>query len=196
MDDHYDEKQQQVAPDPGPQPRTSTPLTAAALVRAVLIVLGALVALLVALVAGKLSLQFADKLKPPHLALYQNKTWDQVTNRSAVVRPLISGDDRFDIIATIWLRGNASQQTTYRAERYPDGDPEEVEDVNENHMHREIPMSNLQFKMYSDEGLRPTRVQDDVFEDVLYSGIIIPNATLSEKGLVAEVSLEFPVGVL
>ncbi|KAJ7211514.1 hypothetical protein C8J57DRAFT_1605827 [Mycena rebaudengoi] len=36
---------------------------------------------------------------------------------------------------------------------------------------------------------------DDIFEVALYSGVIIQNATLSDKGLTTEVPLEFPLGV-
>jgi hypothetical protein len=50
--------------------------------------------------------------------------------------------------------------------------------------------------VWSDEGVRPTKAQDDIFEVALYSGVIIQNATLSDKGLTVEVPLEFPLGVL
>ncbi|KAF7332880.1 hypothetical protein MVEN_02393300 [Mycena venus] len=194
-------EKQQVAPDPGPQGRKPKPVSSLGLLRAVLVVIGASVVLLAAWFAGKIGLQFVDKLKPPHLALYQNQTWDQVTNRSAVVRPLVSGDDKFDIIATVWLRGNASQQAAYQEDRYPDAASEVVEDTKDTHIHREIPMRNLhmsnigKLSMWSDEGVRPTKAQDDIFEVALYSGVIIQNATLSDKGLTAEVPLEFPLGV-
>ncbi|KAJ7444811.1 hypothetical protein B0H11DRAFT_2088555, partial [Mycena galericulata] len=152
---------------------------------AVLVVFGASGVLLVVWIAGKIGLQFVDKLKPPHLALYQNETWDQVTNRSAVVRPLVSGDDRFDIIATVWLRGNASQQAAYQGDRYPDAASE-----------LQLHVPNIgKLSVWSDEGVRPTKAQDDIFEVALYSGVIIQNATLSDKSLTAEVPLEFPLGV-
>jgi hypothetical protein len=109
----------------------------------VLVVFGALGVLLAVWIAGKIGLQFVDKLKPPHLALYQDETWDQVTNRSAVVRPLVSGDDRFNIIATVWLHGNASQQAAYQGGRYPDAASELVEDSKDTHFHKEICMPNL-----------------------------------------------------
>jgi hypothetical protein len=190
-------EKQQMAPDPGPQQRKATPVSSLGLLRAVLIVLGASGVLLALGIAGKIGLQFVDKMKPPHLALYQNGTWDQVTNHSAVVRPLGSGDDKFDIIATVWLRGNASQQAAYQAHRHPDAANELVEDSKDTHFHREMRLPNMgTMSMWIDEGVRPTKAQDDIFEVALYSGVIIHNATLSDKGLTAEVPLEFPLGVL
>ncbi|KAJ7688550.1 hypothetical protein B0H17DRAFT_1135523 [Mycena rosella] len=181
-------EKQQLAPDPGPQRRKSKPVSPLGFLHAVLVVFGASGVLLVMWIAGKIGLQFVDKFKPPHLALYQNETWDQVTNRSTVVRPLVSADDRFDIIATVWLRGNASQQAAYQADRYPDTASELVEDSKDTHFHREIRMTNMgQLSVWSDEGVRPTKAQDDIFEVALYSGVIFQNATLSDKGLTAEV---------
>ncbi|KAJ7703383.1 hypothetical protein B0H14DRAFT_3029584 [Mycena olivaceomarginata] len=191
-------EKQQLAPDPGPQRQKSKPVSSLGLLRAVLVVFGASGVLLAVWIAGKIGLQFVDKLKPPHLALYQNETWDQVTNRSTVVRPLVSGGDRFDIIATVWLRGNASQQAAYQADRYPDAASELVDDSKDTHFHREVrlPKSNIgQLSMWFDEGVRPTKAQDDIFEVALYSGVIIQNATLSDKGLTAAVPLEFPLGI-
>ncbi|KAJ7486305.1 hypothetical protein B0H11DRAFT_2192319 [Mycena galericulata] len=189
-------EKQQLAPDPGPQRRKSKPVSSLGWLRAVLVVFGASGVLLVVWIAGKIGLQFVDKLKPPHLALYQNETWDQVTNRSAVVRPLVSGDDRFDIIATVWLRGNASQQAAYQGDRYPDAASELVEDSKDTHFHRQLHVPNIgKLSVWSDEGVRPTKAQDDIFEVALYSGVIIQNATLSDKSLTAEVPLEFPLGV-
>ncbi|KAJ6559666.1 hypothetical protein B0H19DRAFT_1069408 [Mycena capillaripes] len=230
-------EKQQLAPDPGPQRRKSKPVNPLGWLHAVLVVFGASGVLLAAWIAGKIGLQFVDKLKPPHLALYQNETWDQVTNRSGVVRPLVSGDDRFDIIATVWLHGNssissrrridyyfkssnpndtvkadkielsgstevqtvvkvhkvywqaknASQQATYQGDRYPDAASELVEDSKDTHFHMEIRMPNMgTLSVWSDEGVRPTKAQDDIFEVALYSGVIIQNATLSDKGLTAE----------
>ncbi|KAJ7249694.1 hypothetical protein C8J57DRAFT_1521716 [Mycena rebaudengoi] len=189
-------EKQQLAPDPGRQRRKSKPVSFSGFLCAVLAVFGALGALLVVWVAGKIGLQFVDKLKLPHQALYQNETWDQVTNRSAVVRPLISGDEKFDIIATVWLRGNSSQQVAYQQDRYPDAANELVEDSKDTHIHRQIHMPNMgDLTVWSDEGVRPTKAQDDIFEIALYSGVIIQNATLSDKGLTVEVPLEFPLGV-
>ncbi|KAJ7925525.1 hypothetical protein B0H13DRAFT_2569307 [Mycena leptocephala] len=189
-------EKQQLAPDPGPQQRKSKPVSPLGWLRAVLVVFGASGVLLAVWIAVKIGLQFVDKLKPPHLALYQNETWDQVTNRNTVVRPLVSGDDKFDIIATVWLRGNASQQAAYQEDRYPDAASELVEDSKDTHFHREIRMPNMgQLSVWSDEGVRPTKAQDDIFEVALYSGVIFQNATLSDKGLTAEVPLEFPLGV-
>ncbi|KAJ7191505.1 hypothetical protein GGX14DRAFT_481434 [Mycena pura] len=188
--------EKQLAPDPGPQRRKPKPVSSLGWLRAVLVVFGASGILLAVWVAVKIGLQFMDKLKPPHLALYQNQTWDQVTNRSAVVRPLVSGDDRFDIIATVWLRGNASQQAAYQADRYPNAASELVEDSKDTHIHRKIHISNIgQLSVWSDEGVRPTRAQDDIFETALYSGVIFQDAILSDKGLTAEIPLEFPLGV-
>jgi hypothetical protein len=190
-------EKQQLAPDPGPERRKSKPISSLGWLQAVLVVVGASVVLLVLWSAGKIGLQFVDKLQPPHLALYQNETWDQVTNRSAVVRPLVSGDNRFDIIATVWLRGNASQQAAYQEERYPDAANELVEDTKDTHFHKQLRISNIgTLSVWSDEGVRPTKAQDDIFEVALYSGVIFQNATLSDKGLTAEVPLEFPLGVL
>ncbi|KAJ7793352.1 hypothetical protein B0H14DRAFT_2927168 [Mycena olivaceomarginata] len=189
-------EKQQLALDPGPERRKSKPVSSLGWLRAVLVVVGASVVLLVLWSAGKIGLQFVDKLQPPHLALYQNETWDQVTNRSAVVRPLVSGDDRFDIIATVWLRGNASQQAAYQEEWYPDAANELVEDTKDTHFHKQLRISNIgTLSVWSDEGVRPTKAQDDIFEVALYSGVIFQNATLSDKGLTAEVPLEFPLGV-
>ena len=101
------------------------------------------------------------------------------------MRPLVSGHDRFDIIATVWLRGNASQQAAYRANRYPDAASELVEDLNDTYF---LPG----FAVDVDRA----RIQDDIFEVALYSGVIIQNATLSDKSLTVEVPLEFPLGVL
>ncbi|KAJ6559589.1 hypothetical protein B0H19DRAFT_1375717 [Mycena capillaripes] len=189
-------EKQQLAPDPGPQRPKSKPVNPLGWLYAVLVVFGASGVLLAVGIAGKIGLQFVDKLKPPHLALYQNETWDQVTNRSGVVRPLVSGDDRFDIIATVWLRGDASQQAAYQLDRYPDAASELVEDSKDTHFHRHIRMPNMgTLSVWSDEGVRPTKAQDDIFEVALYSGVIIQNAILSDKGLTAEVPLEFPLGV-
>ncbi|KAJ7219638.1 hypothetical protein C8J57DRAFT_257919 [Mycena rebaudengoi] len=190
MENQWKEKQQ-LAPDPERQRRKSKPVSSWGWLRAVLVVFGPLGALLAVWVAGKIGLELVDKLKPPHLALYQNETWDKVTNRSAVVRPLISGDDRFDIIATVWLRENASQQAAYQRDRYPDAATELVEDSKDTHFHMEIG----DLTMWFDEGVGSTKAQDDIFEVALYSGVIIENATLSDKGLTAEVPLEFPLGV-
>ncbi|KAF7342665.1 hypothetical protein MSAN_02024000 [Mycena sanguinolenta] len=189
-------EKQQLAPDPGPQPRKPKPVSSLGCLSAMLIVFGASGVLLVAWIAGKMGLQFVDKLKPPHVALYQNETWAQVTNHSAVVRPLVSGDDRFDIIATVWLRGNASQQAAYQEDRYPDAASELVEDSKDTHIHRQMRIPNSgELSVWLDEGVRPTKAQDDIFEVALYSGIIFQNATLSDKGLTAEVPLEFPLEV-
>ncbi|KAJ7193601.1 hypothetical protein GGX14DRAFT_588203 [Mycena pura] len=176
-------EKQQLPPDPGPQPRKSKPVRGPR--RAVLVVFGASGVLLAVWIAVLVGQQFRDGLKPPHLALYQNQTWDQITNRSAVVRPLVSGDDRFDIIATVWLRGNASQRAAY----HPDAAISPVGYPWENRIHREYKT------LWFDAGARPTKAQDDIFEVALYSGIIIQNASLSDKGLTAEVPLEFPLGV-
>ncbi|KAJ7797242.1 hypothetical protein B0H14DRAFT_2912264 [Mycena olivaceomarginata] len=175
-------EKQQLAPDPGPQRRKSKPVSSLGLLRAVLVVFGASGVLLAVWIAGKIGLQFVDKLKPPHLALYQNETWDQVTNRSTVVRPLVSGGDRFDILAT---------QAAYQADRW-------WKTRNSPISNREIRVSKSnigQLSMWFDEGVRPTKAQDDIFEVALYSGVIIQNATLSDKGLTAAVPLEFPLGV-
>ncbi|KAJ7199300.1 hypothetical protein C8J57DRAFT_1633991 [Mycena rebaudengoi] len=194
--ENQSKEKQQLAPDRGRQRRKSKPCTGC---------------LLAVWSAGQIGLEFVDKLTPPHLALYQNETWDQVTNRSAVVRPLISGSDRFDIIATVWLRGNASQQAAYHRDRYPDTATELVEDSKDaqfhrkistpsvysedTHFHKEIRTSNVgDSSWWADKGVRPTKAQDDIFEVALYSGVIIQNATLSDKGLTAEVPLEFPLG--
>ncbi|KAJ7189331.1 hypothetical protein GGX14DRAFT_485250, partial [Mycena pura] len=197
-------EKQQLAPDPGPQPRKSKPVSSLGRLRAVLVVFGASGVLLAVWIAAIMGQEFVDKLKPPHLSLYQNETWDQVTNRSAVVRPLVSGDDRFDIIATVWLRGNAAQQAAYQEDRYPDAASELVEDSKDTHIHKEFRMPDTnklqpanigKLTMWLDAGVRPTKAQDDIFEVVLYSGVIIQNATLSDKGFTAEVPLEFPLGV-
>ncbi|KAJ7710518.1 hypothetical protein B0H17DRAFT_1173539 [Mycena rosella] len=161
-------EKQQLAPDPGPQRRTSKSVSPLGCLHAVLVVFGASGLLLVMWIAGRL-----------------NETWDQVTNRSTVARPLLSAEDRFDIIATVWLRGNASQQAGYQADRYPDAASEVVEDSKDTHFHREIRLRNpgtvSPWTAWSDMGVRPTAAQDDVFEVTLYSGVIIQNATLSDK---------------
>ncbi|KAJ7796927.1 hypothetical protein B0H14DRAFT_2912994 [Mycena olivaceomarginata] len=166
-------EKQQLAPDPGPQRQKSKPVSSLGLLRAVLVVFGASGVLLAVWIAGKIGLH-------------------------TVVRPLVSGGDRFDIIATVWLRGNASQQAAYQADRYPDAASELVDDSKDTHFHREVrlPKSNIgQLSMWFDEGVRPTKAQDDIFEVALYSGVIIQNATLSDKGLTAAVPLEFPLGI-
>ncbi|KAJ7271712.1 hypothetical protein C8J57DRAFT_1601293 [Mycena rebaudengoi] len=189
-------EEQQLAPDPRRRRRKSKPVGSWGWLRAMLVVFGALDALLAVWSTGKIGMEFVDKLTPPHLALYQNETWHQVTNRSAVVRPLISGNDRFDIIATVWLRGNASQQAAYQRDRYSDAASELVEDSKNAHFHKEIRTLNIgKLSVWSDKGVRPTKAQDDIFEVPLYSGVIILNATLSAKSLTAEVPLEFPLGV-
>ncbi|KAJ7203134.1 hypothetical protein GGX14DRAFT_652672 [Mycena pura] len=177
-------EKQLLAPDPGPQRRKSKPVSALGCLRAVLVVFGALGILLNVWIAVAIGQLFMDKLmKVPYLALYQNETWDQVTNRSAVVRPLVSGDDRFDIVATVWLRGNASQRAAYRKDRYPDAASElAVEDSRDTHFHKKLRVHNIdlgELSAWSDEGVRPTKAQDDIFEVALYSGVIFQHATLS-----------------
>ncbi|KAJ7211505.1 hypothetical protein C8J57DRAFT_1483833 [Mycena rebaudengoi] len=180
-------EKQRLALDPGRRRRKSKPLSSLGFLPTVLVVLGALGALLAVWAAGQIGLEFVGKLKPPHLALYQNETWDQVTNRSGVVRPLVSGDDRLDIIAT---------QAAYQGDRYSDAATELVGDSEDTHFHKEIRTPNIgKISVWSDKGVRPTKAQDDIFEVPLYSGVIIQNATLSAKGLTAEVPLEFPLGV-
>jgi hypothetical protein len=142
MENPRNEKQQLV-PDPGRQRRKSNNVSSLGFLRAVLVFFGALGAVLAVCVAGTIGLQFVDKLNPQHLPLYQNETWDQATNRSAVARPLVSGDDKLDIITTLWLRGNASQQAAYRRDRYLDAASELVEDSKDTHIHREISMPNI-----------------------------------------------------
>jgi hypothetical protein len=196
MENHWKEKQR-LALDPGRRRRKSKPLSSLGFLPTVLVVLGALGALLAVWAAGQIGLEFVGKLKPPHLALYQNETWDQVTNRSGVVRPLVSGDGRLDIIATVWLRGNPSQQAAYQGDRYSDAATGLVGDSEDTQFHKEIRTPNIgKISVWSDKGVRPTMAQDDIFEVPLYSGVIIQNATLSAKGLTAEVPLEFPLGVL
>ncbi|RXW19290.1 hypothetical protein EST38_g6566 [Candolleomyces aberdarensis] len=43
-------------------------------------------------------------VREPHNLLYENKTLAEVKNMSTIVRPLVDRDQRFDIVATVWVR--------------------------------------------------------------------------------------------
>ncbi|KAJ7290092.1 hypothetical protein C8J57DRAFT_1212749 [Mycena rebaudengoi] len=55
--------------------------------------------------------------------------------------------------------------------------------------------TNINMTVWIDQGVRPTKAQDDIFEVALFSGVIIQNSALVDKGLTAEVPLEFPLEV-
>ena len=69
-----------------------------------LIAVGILIALLVSILVAKIASSIFNGMREPHDFLYENKTLAEVKNMSAVVRPLVDRDQKFDIVTTVWVR--------------------------------------------------------------------------------------------
>jgi archaellum biogenesis protein FlaJ (TadC family) len=72
--------------------------------KCMLLAVGALVSLLFSIGIAKIGSDLFYDLGNPHRILYQNETWSEVKNISTVVRPLVDRYQKFDIVATVWVR--------------------------------------------------------------------------------------------
>ncbi|PBK70457.1 hypothetical protein ARMSODRAFT_1017997 [Armillaria solidipes] len=88
------------------------------------VVIGLLIILLVCVTVLKFGIAFVDKVRHPHRALYRNGSLEE----QAVVRPLIDGEQQFDIAISVWLRAPKEEEEKWRrlsptvddAEEYPE----------------------------------------------------------------------------
>ncbi|KAJ2932404.1 hypothetical protein H1R20_g4725, partial [Candolleomyces eurysporus] len=83
--------------------------------KCMLFAVGILISLLVSIGIAKFVSSIFYGIREPHSFLYENKTLAEVKNMSTVVRPLVDRDQKFDIVATVWVRtldplDNASEQ--------------------------------------------------------------------------------------
>jgi hypothetical protein len=69
-----------------------------------LIAIGVLITLLGSIGMAKLASSIFKGMREPHNFLYENKTLAEVRNMSTIVRPLVDRDQKFDIVATVWVR--------------------------------------------------------------------------------------------
>ena len=105
------------------------------------------------------------QLLEPHSALYQNATLDGVSSRATVVQPLITRDQTFDIVATVWLRSSETKGH---------GEPVEGQgvEVSETMQAPEV----LETPLYSDIAFRGlTLTQKSVFSTINFT---LPTAIL------------------
>jgi hypothetical protein len=72
--------------------------------KCMLIAVGVLLTLLGSIGIAKLASSIFKGMREPHNALYENKTLAEVRNMSTIVRPLVDSDQKFDIVATVWVR--------------------------------------------------------------------------------------------
>ncbi|RXW19303.1 hypothetical protein EST38_g6558 [Candolleomyces aberdarensis] len=72
--------------------------------KCMLFAVGILISLLVSIGIAKFVSSMFYGIREPHSFLYENKTLAEVKNMSTVVRPLVDRDQKFDIIATVWVR--------------------------------------------------------------------------------------------
>jgi hypothetical protein len=158
-------------------------------------ILGALIVAAIIYFAGMLGYgALKNRTKSFHFALYQNETWEQVSNRSGVVRPLVGHNDSFNILATVWLRGDANEQEAYRESRKLTSVNIQGEDE-QGDLH--VFVTNVgKSSITQNIGERPTREEDDVFEHVLFSEFIFKDANLKDKDLRADIPLSIPTSVL
>ncbi|KAJ2929904.1 hypothetical protein H1R20_g7159, partial [Candolleomyces eurysporus] len=72
--------------------------------KCMLFAVGILISLLVSIGIAKFLSSLYHVMQEPHSFLYENKTLAEVRNMSTVVRPLVDRDQKFDIVATVWVR--------------------------------------------------------------------------------------------
>ncbi|KAJ2929921.1 hypothetical protein H1R20_g7160, partial [Candolleomyces eurysporus] len=72
--------------------------------KCMLLAVGILISLLVSIGIAKFVSSVFHGLREPHNSLYENKTLAEVKNMANVVRPLVDRDQKFDIVATVWVR--------------------------------------------------------------------------------------------
>ncbi|KAH8829261.1 hypothetical protein DL96DRAFT_1597363 [Flagelloscypha sp. PMI_526] len=184
--------------DPGPRARRSKPFSCYGCLLRCFAILGILVIAAILFFLGMAGYDLAkNKTKSPHFALYQNETWAQVLNHSAVVRPLVSHEDTFDILATVWLRGDEIEQTVHRESLL--ADRRKDESVSSDEEVRPM-MWTLASNMYGDNvwtriGKRPTKEEDDLVEHILFSEIILKDVRLRDKNLHAQIPISLPLSV-
>lgn len=63
----------------------------------------ALVSLVVILVLAKAGAELYHVASLPHAFMYENKTLEEVQDLQTVVRPLVDEQQKFDIVATVWV---------------------------------------------------------------------------------------------
>ncbi|KAJ2932407.1 hypothetical protein H1R20_g4730, partial [Candolleomyces eurysporus] len=72
--------------------------------KCMLLAFGILIFLLVSMGITQFVSSVLPGVREPHNLLYENKTLAEVKNMSTVVRPLVDRDQRFDVVATVWVR--------------------------------------------------------------------------------------------
>jgi hypothetical protein len=88
------------SPDPVPAPRRKRRVSGCKC----LIATGILISLLLSMGTAKLVSEVYRGVREPHDALYENKTLAEVEDMSTIVRPLVDRNQKFDIVATVWVR--------------------------------------------------------------------------------------------
>ncbi|KAF8992166.1 hypothetical protein BDQ17DRAFT_1546592 [Cyathus striatus] len=48
--------------------------------------------------------RFYKNIRSPHASIYQNATLDKILNRTSVIQPMIDEKQKFDIVASVWVR--------------------------------------------------------------------------------------------
>ncbi|KAJ2924040.1 hypothetical protein H1R20_g1209, partial [Candolleomyces eurysporus] len=97
--------------DPGPS-RTRTQRTSVSC-KCTTVVVGAILALLAYAVFVKIAWEFYWNMREPHDWMYSDKTAEEVRDWSAVVRPLVDRNQKFDITATVWARKPHQYRESY-----------------------------------------------------------------------------------
>lgn len=61
-------------------------------------------------------------LRHPHSRMYHDKPDKEVSDWSQVVRPMITKDSKFDVVASVWVRDDMAKDSTIRLESndYPE----------------------------------------------------------------------------
>ncbi|EEB96688.1 hypothetical protein MPER_04134, partial [Moniliophthora perniciosa FA553] len=126
-------------------------------------------------------LRYLQTFGKPHIEVYQNHTWEQALSTgygSVVVRPLIDGKQRYDVLVTVWLRRTGEEKDTMWKEM------REVRNTPDSY-DSEIDWDNYDYDYK----------EDSLHEKAIFSDIVFRGLRLRDRDMFVEIPLQIPTQV-
>ncbi|ESK87380.1 hypothetical protein Moror_11688 [Moniliophthora roreri MCA 2997] len=121
-------------------------------------------------------------LGEPHPEVYQNQTWQQALasgHQSEVVRPLIDGEQSYDVLVTVWLRRTEEEKDDMRKEM------REIRNTLDSYK-TEMKWKDYEYNDYK---------EDLIHEQPIFSDIVFRGLKLRDRDMFVEIPLQIPTQV-
>lgn len=166
-----DKRDPRLSLNPGSTHRVK-PLSACKCLLWTALIFGVCFVCLVALFIVSIAVNAIDTLRHPHKALYQNQTLVDAAN---VIRPLVDGEQTFDIAASVWVRLTEEEERA----------------------HKELHANNREGDHGQGEAATTSTPNESVIQYIpLFSDIVFSNLRLSEKGISTIINFTLPTARL